>query len=102
MAAKSSNLNARIEPELKEKAENILSALGISASSAINMFYKQIVLHGGLPFEVKLPPEHSRNFYDLSESELNELIQKGLDDIEAGRTTSAEKVFSDIRKDYGL
>lgn len=56
MAAKSSNLTTRIEPELKEKAENILSALGISASSAINMFYKQIVLHGGLPFEVKLPP----------------------------------------------
>lgn len=102
MAAKSSNLTTRIEPELKEKAENILSALGISASSAINMFYKQIVLHGGLPFEVKLPPNPPRNFYDLSESELNDLIQKGLDDIEAGRTISAEKVFSDIRKDYEL
>ena len=40
MAAKSANLYARIEPDVKEKAESILSALGIPVSSAINMFYK--------------------------------------------------------------
>ena len=53
MATKSANLYVRIEPEVKEKAESILSALGIPASSAINMFYKQIILQRGLPFEVK-------------------------------------------------
>ena len=42
--AKTANLFARIEPEVKEQAEAILSALGIPASSAINMFYKQIIL----------------------------------------------------------
>ncbi len=42
--AKSAKVYARIEPELKEKAENILSAPGIPASSAITMFYRQIVL----------------------------------------------------------
>lgn len=55
MAAKSANLYARIEPDVKEQAEKILSALGIPASNAINMFYKQIILNRGLPFEVKLP-----------------------------------------------
>ena len=55
MATKSANLYARIEPDVKENAESILSALGISASSAINMFYKQIILQRGLPFEVKIP-----------------------------------------------
>ena len=54
MATKSANLYARIEPEVKEKAESILSTLGIPASSAINMFYKQIILQRGLPFEVNL------------------------------------------------
>ena len=53
--AKSANLYARIEPNVKSKAEAILSQLGIPASNAINMFYKQIILQGGLPFEVKLP-----------------------------------------------
>ena len=55
--AKSANLYARIEPEVKEQAEAILSALGIPASNAITMFYKQVILQRGLPFEVKLP-EH--------------------------------------------
>ena len=52
MAAKTSNLYARIEPEVKEEAESILAALGIPASNAINMFYKQIILNRGIPFEV--------------------------------------------------
>ena len=45
-------------------AEMILSALGIPASNAITMFYKQIVLNNGLPFEVKLP-EHPRVAYPI-------------------------------------
>ena len=55
MALKTANLYARIEPDIKNQAESILSALGISVSNAINMFYKQIILQRGLPFEVKLP-----------------------------------------------
>lgn len=51
--AKSANLNARIEPELKEQAEEILAALGIPASNAITMFYRQIILNNGLPFDVR-------------------------------------------------
>ena len=39
----------------QEQAEGILAALGIPASNAINMFYKQIILQRGLPFEVKMP-----------------------------------------------
>ena len=55
MATKSANVYARIEPDVKEQAEGILAALGIPASNAINMFYKQIILQRGLPFEVKMP-----------------------------------------------
>lgn len=54
MSNKSANLCIRIEPEVKEKAEAILFELGIPASSAINMFYKQIIIQNGLPFDVKL------------------------------------------------
>lgn len=45
--AKSANLYARIEPDVKEQAEAILNALGIPASNAITMFYKQIILKKG-------------------------------------------------------
>ena len=102
MATKSANLYARIEPEVKEKAESILSALGISASSAINMFYKQIILQRGLPFEVKIPSARPVDISTLSEVEFNEELEKGYADMQAGHTRSAKSVFADIRKDYNL
>ena len=86
MAAKSANLYARIEPEVKEQAESILSALGIPASNAINMFYKQIILQRGLPFDVKIPSSRPVDMSALSETELNEELEKGYADIKAGRT----------------
>lgn len=100
--AKSANLYARIEPDLKEQAESILSVLGIPASNAITMFYKQIVLQKGLPFEVKLPGAHPVDISTLTENQLSEELEKGYADVTAGHTRAAKKVFDDIRKDYGI
>ncbi len=102
MAAKSANLYARIEPDVKEQAESILSALGIPASNAINMFYKQIILNRGLPFEVKLPTAKPVNAAELTEAELNAELEKGYAEMATGRTKPAKQAFADIRKDYGL
>ncbi len=97
--AKTANLYARIEPEVKEEAENILSSLGISVSSAINMFYKQIILQRGIPFELKLPVEHSLNIDRMSKEKLNIELEKGYADMLAGNCETAEKVFENIRRD---
>ena len=77
MLTKSANLYARIEPEVKEKAERILSILGIPASRSVDIS-------------------------TLSEVEFNEELKKGYADMQARRTKNAEKAFADIRKDYGL
>jgi len=53
--AKTASINARIEPEVKEKAESIFSALGISASEAISMFYRQVTFRRGIPFDICIP-----------------------------------------------
>ena len=87
---------------LKEQAESILSALGIPASNAINMFYKQIILNRGLPFEVKIPTAKPVNATELTEAELNAELEKGYADMVAGRTKPVRQAFADIRKDYGL
>ena len=99
MSTKSANLYARIEPDVKEQAESILSALGIPASNAINMFYKQIILQRGLPFEVKIPSAKPVDMSALSEEEMNAELEKGFADMAAGRTKPAKQVFADIRKD---
>lgn len=53
-------IRARTEPELKEKVEVIFEKLGLNATSAINLFYKQVLLQKGLPFEVRLPNATTR------------------------------------------
>ncbi len=54
-------VHTRIEPEIKEKAENILHRLGVSPTEAIRMFYTQIALRNGLPFELVIPNEETEN-----------------------------------------
>jgi len=102
MAAKTANLYARIEPDVKEQAESILATLGIPASNAITMFYKQIILNRGLPFEVKIPTGRPVNVAELTQAELDVELEKGYADMVAGRTKPARQVFADIRRDYGL
>ncbi len=100
--AKTANLYARIEPELKEEAEAILAALGIPASNAITMFYRQIILQQGLPFEVKLPAAKPVDMSKLTKEQLDTELQKGYDDVQAGRSKPARQVFESIRRDYSL
>ncbi len=100
--AKSANLYARIEPDVKEQAESILAALGIPASNAITMFYKQIILQRGMPFEVKLPSNYPQNVSALTDEQLSAELEKGYADIAAGRTRTAKSVFDDIRRDHGV
>ena len=102
MSGKSANLYARIEPDVKEQAERILSALGIPASSAINMFYKQIILQRGIPFEMKLPASHVPDMSQLTSAQLDAELETGYADITAGRVRPAREVFDSIRKDYGV
>jgi DNA-damage-inducible protein J len=74
--AKEAMIRARTDFQLKEKAEKIFQRLGMSASSAINIFYKQVALNNGLPFEVKIP---------------NSTTVKAMKSAEKGKTVSGFK-----------
>jgi len=58
--AKTEMIRARVEPKLKHQAEEVFSALGMSATEAITLFYRQVALHHGLPFEVRIPNAETR------------------------------------------
>ncbi len=66
---KNAIINARIESDLKVDVEAILKNLGMTATQAINIFYQQVKLNNGLPFEVKIP---------------NKETQKAIEDARAG------------------
>ncbi len=58
---KTAMVRVRIEPELKTEVESIFNAVGLSAAEAITVFYRNVKLYRGLPFEVKLPNKTARN-----------------------------------------
>lgn len=65
---KSAAIHSRIDPETKEKAETILSRLGVSPTEAIRMFYTQITLRNGLPFSVEIPNKETEMALEDSRS----------------------------------
>ena len=65
---KTKTVTVRLDPELKDNAERILTELGLTVSQAISLFYKQVELHDGLPFEVRLPNAATRRALDDAEA----------------------------------
>ena len=48
------NLNIRVDEDLKKKADKLFSELGMSMSTAMNIFLRQSIRYGGIPFDVRL------------------------------------------------
>lgn len=99
--ARTSNVFARVEPEIKKEAEEILDQLGIPMSNAVGMFLRQIVMQRGIPFEMKLPDNTPLAYGSLSKEQFNREIEKGLADVKNGNVVSADDVEAHIRQKYG-
>ena len=100
--AKTTSIYARVEPEIKEQAEKVLSQLGIPVSSAISMFLRQVVIKRGIPFDVTLPENIPVNLSSLTDEEFDAEIEKGMNDIISGRVLSAKTVMDNMRMEYGI
>lgn len=68
---KTAAIHSRIQPEIKERAEGILQRLGLSPTEAIRMFYTQIILRNGLPFDVSIPNDETIKALEDSRSSRN-------------------------------
>ena len=79
--ARTANVFARVEPELKEQAESVLDQLGIPMSNAVGMFLRQIVLQKGIPFETKLPRTAPLTYGSLTKEQFDKEIEKGMSDV---------------------
>jgi addiction module RelB/DinJ family antitoxin len=97
MATKTANVLARVEPSVKEKAEAIMSQLGIPASVVINMLYKQIILKQAIPFPLSVSnAPMSRD--EMSVQDFDEIMQRGLSEAVTSISRPASDVFADLRK----
>jgi DNA-damage-inducible protein J len=85
--AKSAMVRARIEPNLKEKAERVFDKIGLSPTQAITLFYHQVDLRKGLPFDIVIP---------------NKTTLKTFEDTDAGRGLIVCKDTKDMFEKLGI
>jgi DNA-damage-inducible protein J len=98
---KTATLNLRVNPTVKERAEEILLKLGVPMSTAIDIYLNQISLTGGIPFAVTLPKVPDTINMDLmTTAELHAKLQKGYADIEAGNVQNAASAFAKFRETH--
>lgn len=80
-------IRARVEPGLKVEVETILADLGLTASEAIHILYRQIKLQRGLPFDVRIP---------------NEVTVRTLKASKSGRNVKRFASKAELYRDLGL
>lgn len=98
---KTATLNLRVNPTVKQNAEEVLSRLGVSMSTAIDIYLNQISLTGGIPFAVTLPKAPAAINADLmTAEEVHTKLQKGYEDIEAGNVQNAADAFEKFRENH--
>ena len=85
--AKSEMIRARTEKALKQDVEKILRALGLSFSEAINLFFRQVKLRKGMPFDVKMP---------------NKTTLKAIKDVHTKKNLTHAHSLEDLFKKLGI
>lgn len=96
MSVKTANVTARIQPEIKEQAESILSQLGIPVSVFIDMAYRQVILRDGIPFSLELPAKIPTRD-TMSQAEFDAMMQTGLEQAKRGESSPLEETFARLR-----
>lgn len=85
--SKTAEIRVRIEPGIKEEAEKILKTIGLNEAEAVRLYYRNIISHKGLPFELRVP---------------NEETLKALKEVESGEVSSGynsvDEMFEDLNK----
>ena len=80
--SKTDTLHIRIEPSVKQKAEETLNDLGLSITEAINVFLKQVILNDGIPFEIKKPKYNKETIQAIEDTKNGKNLSKTFDSVD--------------------
>ncbi len=79
--SKTATVHARMEPDLKDKAELVFQELGLTATQAITLFYKQVELRKGLPFDIVIPTTTTQHTFDDTDAGRSLIVCEDIDDM---------------------
>ena len=95
---KTMTLNLRVNPTVKQQAEDVLKQLGIPMATAIDMYLRQITLTGGIPFSLSLRKAPAAlNADTMTDDQLHAALQVGIKEIQNGDTVDAASAFAQFR-----
>lgn len=97
MPNKTANVTSRMPGEIKEQAEAILARLGIPHSVAIDMYYRQIIAHNGIPFSVTLPSTPPVRG-EMTQEDFDAMMAKGLEQAKKNESYDVDEVFDELEK----
>ena len=95
---KTANRNVRIQENIKQQAEQILDTIGIPRATAIDMFYRQIILNNGIPFSLKIPKNLPVR-ENMDEKAFNSLMANGYAQAIQGDSYDIDDVFEELEKE---
>ena len=98
MATKTANVMARVEPSVKEQAEEIMDMLGIPVSVVINTLYKQIIMTRSIPFSLSVPTAPVARD-ELDDAAFRAMMERGLKEAKADQSRLASDVFADLKRE---
>lgn len=97
MSAKTANVVARVAPEVKQQAEDIMDMLGIPVSVVINTLYKQIIMTRSIPFSLSVPSVPTARD-EMDDTAFNEMLSRGLAEAQANNSRNADEVFAELKR----
>lgn len=98
MAAKTANVMARVEPIVKQQAEEIMEMLGIPVSVVINTLYKQIIMTHSIPFSLSIPSIPAARD-EMDEAAFHAMMERGMREAKADESRLAAEVFEEMKRE---
>ena len=90
---KTASVNVRIQENIKEQAEKILSQIGLSRAVAIDLFYRQIIMNNGIPFSLTVPQKQLPIRETMTEEEFHTMMNTGIQQVTNKESQDMENVL---------
>lgn len=92
MAGNTTNISIRMDADLKAQADALFTELGMNLTTAFNIFVRQSLREGGIPFEVRLEQPNKETVAAMLEAEriAKDLSVKGYNDL--------DELFADLKR----
>ena len=100
--SRTANVSARVDQRVKEQAEVVLSQLGVSMGTAMEMYLRQIALQRKIPFEMSLPNTELIEYSALSDEKFDLLMNQAMESYAAGKCSTLENFEVRFTKELGL